>query len=274
MIEYVDDEDAEFYADYDDDQIESIIEQDELDEEEPVVSENAFSILKQLNTNKKKMYFDEERVKHLIVDEYQPYLEYGINAKGKRVCINRDKASKEVEKEIMGNLLLIANAIINKYKYWRFEPTEDLQAEAMQAMWCYLPNYVPGKGTAFNLFSIICKKCLLNYTTKNYRNRDTSDIDVCYDLSSREEVNYDLLFDSIEKTFLEVINKHYVKDKRKNYIELTEILMKYLDENKAIVGKNDLLSTFKEYGHKRTEYKKFIEEMSQYKDEFYSLINN
>ena len=47
--------------------------------------------------------------------------------------------------------------------------------------------------------------------------------------------------------------------------------MEYLDKNKKICGKNDLLSTFKEYGYKSTTYKKFIEEMSQYKDEFYEL---
>lgn len=219
----------------------------------------------------KNMYFDEELVKDLIINQYQPYLEYEFNEKGKKVCISRDRASKEVEKQIMGNLLLIAKAIVNKYRYWRFEPYEDLWAESLKAMWYYLPNFTPDKGSAFDLFSIICKRHLLNYTLKNYKHRITSNVDEHFDLQSNNGVNYNIFFDNLEKTFLTIIDENYIGEKRKKYIELTSILMEYLVKNEKVVGKNDLLSAFKEYGYKSTEYKKFIEDMMQYKDEFYSI---
>lgn len=248
----------------------------ESSEDEELVEENSeldetHSLLNNLKTEKRNMYFDEELVSNLIL-EYQKHLEYGLNEKGKRVCTSRKNAPKDVEKQIMANLLLIANAIINKYKFWMFEPVEDLQMESLKAMFAYLPNFVPGKGTAFNLFSIICKDDLRNYTLKNYKHRITEDIEVHYDISAPKELNYDLFFDSLEAEFLEIINHNYVGNKRKKYIELTSILMEYLDKNKKIVGRNDLMSSFKEYGYKTTDYKKFIEDISKYKKEFYQLF--
>ena len=98
------------------------------------------------------------------------------------------------------------------------------------------------------------------------------DIEACYDISSQPITNYTLLFDTIEKTFLKIIDRHYIGKKRKRYIELTSILMEYIVKNGKIVGKNDLLSAFKEYGYKSAEYKKFIEEIMKYKEEFYDSV--
>lgn len=252
----IEEEDEESYGD------------NELEEDE-----KNFNILCLLNKSKKtpNMYFDEELVKDLIVNQYQPYLDYEINEKGKRVCVSRDRASKEVEAEIMANLLLIANAIINKYRYWRFESLEDLRAESMKAMWVYLPNFSEGKGSAFDLFSIICKRHLLNFTLKNYKHRITTDVDACYDIAANENYNSNLFIEDLERTFLHIIDTHFVKEKRKKYIELTAILIQYIDKNKTIVGKNDLLASFKEFGYKSTEWKNFIEDMSKFKEEFYDL---
>lgn len=268
----------DFLEDYDEDE-ENIINyeneenfDDTSSDSEEEMEDKLPSILDSLKSKKKGMYFDEELVNELIVNKYQPMLDYEINEKGKKVCISREKVSKEVEKEIMANLYLIANAIINKYRYWRFEPLEDLQAEAMKAMWYYLPNFKPGKGSVFDLFSIICKRHLLNFTLKNYKHRITGDIEVCYDVSSQPSTNYPIMFDTLEKIFLEIINKHYIGKKRKSYIELTSILMEYIVKNGKIVGKNDLLSSFKEYGYKSAEYKRFIEDLMRYKNEFYDLI--
>lgn len=257
---------------------EELIDEEYVDDEEIINEEieddgeeKRINILNQLVKKKNKnMYFDEEYVKGLIMNDYLPYLEYGINEKGKKVCTNRDRVDKEIEREIMGNLLLIANAIINKYRYWRFESLDDLQAESLKAMWEYLPKFDPEKGNAFDLFSLICKKHLLNFTLKNKRNRDTNDIDCVFDISARPIVNYNLMFEDMEKTFLEIIDRHYLREKRKKYIELTSILMEYLDKNKKIVGKNDLLAAYKSYGYKSTDYKKFIEDISKYKQEFYN----
>ena len=267
--------DYEDYEEYETQQED--ISYDEIDEEiqdiEQPEEDDKNNILKELTKEKKNMYFDEELVKGLILEKYQPFLKYDINEKGKRVCVDRSQAPKDVEKEIMANLFLIANAIINKYRFWRFDTVDELQAEALRAMWVYLPNFIPSKGTCFDLFSIICKRHLLNFTLKNYKHRITADVDVCYEVSAQDDMNYNLFFEDLEKTFLNIIDRHYVKDTRKKYIELTSILMEYLVKNRKIAGKNDLLAAFKSYSYKSTEYKKFIEEMSKYKDEFYALAS-
>ena len=255
----------------DEDNYDDLINEEDEELIEAPEKEGKNEILDSLAKSKKNMYFDEELVKDLIVNQYQPYLEYGFNEKGKKICIDREHAPKEVEKEIMANLLLIANAIIFKYRFWRFDEIDELRAEALQAMWKYLPNFVPNKGSAFDLFSIICKRHLLNFTLKNYKHRITTDVDVCYDVSAKEEVNYDIFLSDLENLFLNIINRHYLREQRKRYIELTSILMEYLVKNKKVVGRNDMMSAFKEYGYKSTEYKKFIEEISKYKNEFYQL---
>lgn len=242
-----------------DEEINEEIEEKVLEELEAKAT-SGFNFKKKTPNN----YFDEERVKHLIVDVYQPSLVYDDNGK----IISRDI---EAEEEILQSLLLIVRAIINKYMYWRFDSVEDLEAEGLSACWKYLPRYVPGKGTAFNLFSILCKMDLLNYTLKMKRHRLTADIDICPDIEQKQETNYDLFFEDLEVTFLKIIDEHFIKEKRKKYIELTSILIEYLVKNKNIVGKNDLFSAFREYGYKTTDYKAFIEDMMQFKDQFYEL---
>ena len=216
--------------------------------------------------HKKKMYFDNERITHLIVDVYQPSLKYDENG----TLIERDSVA---EKEIMISLFGIANAIINKYSYWRFDRVDDLQAECLAAMWKYLPRYVPGKGTAFNLFSILCKRHLLNFTLKNKKHRLTADIDICPEVSNKSNEDYDIFYSDIEKTFLNIIDRHFIKQKRKKYIELTAILMDYIHKNRKIVGKNDLLFAFREYGYKSSDYKKFIDDMKKYEKHFFELAS-
>ena len=104
------------------------------------------------------------------------------------------------------------------------------------------------------------------------KHRLTADIDICPDVQERQETNYNLFFEDLEATFIKVIKENYEGETQKKYIELTSILMEYLDKNKNIVGKNDLFSAFRAYGYKTTDYKNFIEEMSKYKNEFKQLI--
>ena len=250
---------------YNDEEYKIELDEEDLKEEEELKKEESNTSFSINLPSKKNNYFDEERITHLIVDVYQPSLVYDEN--GKII-----KRNLEAEKEILAALLLIVRAIINKYMYWRFDSVEDLEAEGLSACWKYLPKYTPGKGTAFNLFYIICKIDLLNYTIKMKKHRLTADIDICPDVQERQETNYNLFFEDLEATFIKVIKENYEGETQKKYIELTSILMEYLDKNKNIVGKNDLFSAFRAYGYKTTDYKNFIEEMSKYKDEFKQLI--
>ena len=81
----------DFEDEYEEDGID-FNEQTEINEyeEDEIEEPKSTSILDALKNGKKGMYFDEELVKGLIVDKYQPYLDYEINEKGNIVCTNRD----------------------------------------------------------------------------------------------------------------------------------------------------------------------------------------
>lgn len=212
------------------------------------------------------MYFDNDYVTDLILNQYLPSLKFDENGK----IIESNKA---VESEIIENILLIANAIINKYGLWRFAEVEELQNEAVAECWRYIPNFDPKKGNCFSLFSLICKYHLISITKKDKKNRLAADIDICPDVESREETNYDLFFENLENMLFKIINDHFKDDetKYKKYLDLASILMQYLNDNKMVVGKKDLYSAFKEYGYKNSDYKKFIADIAPYKDELYEL---
>ena len=209
-----------------------------------------------------KNYFDNERVTELIL-KYQKSLVFD----GDRII----KSDKTIEEEIIKNLMLIVNAIINKYSLWRFDETENLQAEAIAECWKYIPNFDVSKGTCFNLFSLICKYHLIGYTVKEHKNRQAADIDIHPEVESQEEFDYSFFLESLEQFFIEKIKTHF-KDKEEKYLELTAILMEYLDKNGGqVLGKNDLFSAFRGYGYKLSDYKNFIKDMEQFKEELYDL---
>lgn len=217
----------------------------------------------------KKMYFDDEHVTDLILNTYIPSLKYDEEG-------NLIDSDKKAEKEIIDNLLLIANAIINKYGLWRFGETAELQNEAVMECWRYIPNFNPDKGSCFNLFSLICKYHLISITKKDKKNRLNADIDICPDLESREPTNYDLFFDSLETELFNIVEDHFKDDEEKynKYLDLVSILMEYLRNNKVVVGKKDLYSAFKEYGYKNSDYKKFIADIEPYKDQLYEIAKS
>ena len=239
----------------------NIMEEEEIEEEE---NKNFLDELKPKVKKQKNMYFDNEYVTDLIT-KYQQSLVLDENG----VII---KADKSLEEEIISNLMLIVRAIINKYSLWRFDETENLQAEAITECWKYIPNFDTSKGTCFNLFSLICKYHLIGYTSKEHKNRQNADVDIHPELESREPFNYSFFLESLEQFFIEKINNHF-QNKKEKYLELVAILMEYLDKNGGqVLGKNDLFSAFRSYGYKLSEYKSFIKDMEQFKDELYELV--
>ena len=48
--------------------------------------------------------------------------------------------------------------------------------------------------------------------------------------------------------------------------------MEYVKKNRIIIGKNDLFSTFREYGYKTNDYKKIIADIEPFKDRLYDLV--
>lgn len=209
-----------------------------------------------------KMYFNEEHVKSLIT-RFQSEMKQGKS--GGYYCDD-----KKLEKEIVDNLMLIVNAIINKYSFWLFDTPEELQQESIAECWKALPTFDSSKGTCFNLFSLICKYHLIQYTVKQKNNRLNADIDIHPELAQPEEHNMELFLEAFENLILTGIAKHY-PEKQEKYVKLTAILMEYLVKNQAILGKTDLTNAFKSYGFKVSEVKEYLKDIELFKEEAYEL---
>lgn len=213
----------------------------------------------------KNYYFNEEKVKHLI-KEYQ---KSAVIRDG--VVIIKDK---EIEAQIMKELDKIINAIIMVYKYYVFEEYDDLKQHAAQACYKNLVKFTPSKGTCFNYFSLISKKCLLNYTTRKKKHRNHSDIDEQVDLQTRKHTDYDRFFKELEITLFNIINENFIGHKRKNYINIASVILKYVNITKKFISKNDLYTFARSYGIKNTQIRAFVKDVSQYNTELFSIIES
>lgn len=210
----------------------------------------------------KKMYFDEAHVKELVT-RFQNEMKKSDD--GGYYCDD-----KQLEKEIVSNLMLIVNAIINKYSFWLFDTVDELRQEAIAECWKALPTFNPEKGTCFNLFSLICKYHLIQFTVKQKNNRMNADIDIHPEVAYPEDHNFDLFLEDLETLLLKGIAEKY-PEKYDRYIKLTAVLMEYLYKNHAVLGKNDLIAAFKSYGFRASEFKEFIKDIEVFKEQAYEL---
>lgn len=210
---------------------------------------------------KGKNYYNEKEVQKMIFEwQASAYIIDGV-------VMQRDV---NVEAKIIKEIDKIALAIINQYRYHIFEPIEDLKQEGVKECWRNLQKFHPDKGTSFNYFSLICKRHLLNYTTRRSKHRNLNDVDDSSDLESRSEINYDLFFDDLETTLLRLINENFLRAKRKKYLAIESVMLDYLRKTKKYVSKTDLYSWFRGYGMKTSEVREFITEMSSFKEDIFT----
>lgn len=253
-----------------------MLDEDELDFEENedintedtdyVNSEETILELKSEHVMPKGFYFDEDYFADLVLNHYLPSIKKDENG-------NIISSDKTLEKEVLANMLLIVNAVINKYGIWRFEKFEILQSEGLAECWRSLPTFDPSrKKKFFHFLSLVTKYHLINLTKKDKEMRETADIAIQPDLEGRYNVGNEFFFEDMERELFNIIDEKFPQeDKHDKYIDLASILMEYLRENKMIVGKNDLLSIFREYGYKTSDYKKFIADIEPYKQRLYEL---
>ena len=253
-----------------------MLDEDELDFEENedintedtdyVNSEETILELKSEHVMPKGFYFDEDYFADLVLNHYLPSIKKDENG-------NIIGSDKTLEKEVLANMLLIVNAVINKYGIWRFEKFEILQSEGLAECWRSLPTFDPSrKKKFFHFLSLVTKYHLINLTKKDKEMRETADIAIQPDLEGRYNVGNEFFFEDMERELFNIIDEEFPQeDKHDKYIDLASILMEYLRENKMIVGKNDLLSIFREYGYKTSDYKKFIADIEPYKQRLYEL---
>ena len=266
----------------DEENYDNIDENEEDDTEENTDSDSKYittasydtdNLLNNLKTNhkgkKSNMYFDEEYFQDLVFNKYLPSVIKDENG-------NIIKRDEKVEKEILANILLVVNAIINKYGIWRFGPRDILQNEGVSECWRSIDKFDPVKGKSFfHYFSLIAKFHLINLTKKDKDFREAADVDICPDLSSEESTDNNFFYEDLENTLFDIIDENFKKkEKHDKYTNLASILMEYIRQNGMIVGKNDLYSAFREYGYKTNDFKKFIVDISQYKDRLFDLAKS
>ena len=259
----------DFEDEYEEDGID-FNEETELSEDEEIEIEEpkSTSILDTLKNGKKGMYFDEDYFADLVINKYLPTIKRDEN--GKMVSSN-----KVLEKEVLANILLVVNAVINKYGIWRFGKIEVLRSEGLAECWRSLPTFDPSrKKKFFHFLSLVAKYHLINLTKKDKEMREAADIAIQPNLESVFCVKNEFFFEDMERVIFDIIDEHFPeKEKHDKYIDLASILMEYIRENQMIIGKNDLFSTFREYGYKTSDYKKFIADIEPYKNQLYELAS-
>lgn len=209
-------------------------------------------------------YFDEEYVKGMIY-EYQSLAETLPNEKGKPVVQNSDFYFKNLEEKITIEVMKLVKAIIYIYGYHRFEHPDDLMQAGMLA--CF-PNYLKfdeKNGTAFNFFSLIAKRSLLNYTTRKKKHREVQSIEDKINIRSpKYNDNIDFFVDDMERTLSMIVDENFLGKKRKKFIIIVAIICDYLKKNKKYIGKSDLYKFAGGYGMRSLDMREFIGEMKKF----------
>lgn len=230
--------------------------------------DDLLSTLKSEHKTSKNMYFDEDYFVDIVLNRYLPSASTDSNGK----LYYKDK---KAEQEVLAMMLKIVEAVINKYGIWRFEKREVLRCEGLAECWRSLPTFDPSrKKKFFHFLSLVTKYHLINLTKRDKEMREAADVAIQPDLESQPYVKDNFFFEDMEITLFDIIDKHFnTPEKHDKYIDLASILMEYIRNNRMIIGRNDLFSTFREYGYKTSDYKKFIADIEPYKEQFYDLAS-
>lgn len=202
-------------------------------------------------------YFDEELVTGWIF-EYQNSAVWEENEEGVEVVTWKDLKLEEL---ISIEILKIVKAIIQVYRYYVFEPYDDCVQHGMMSCYTNYMKWKPEKGTAFNFFSIISKRSLLNYTERRQKHRNHADVDEMLDIH-QEEFNFDGFLLEMKDTIIGIVNENYLGKKRKRFIQISVILTDYLYKSKKFVSKTDFYSWARSYGVRSIDIREFVKEMN------------
>lgn len=213
-------------------------------------------------TEKKKSnnYFDEEQVTNWIF-EYQDTAIKEADEEGNEVVVWKDE---KLEQLITVEVMKIVKAIIQVYRYYIFEPYDDCLQHGLMSCYTNYMKWTPTKGTAFNYFSIISKRSLLNYTERRQKHRNHSDIDDHIELHAQNFSNFDHFIEEMRETLFNIVNENFIGKKRKKFIQITIILTDYLLKTKKYVSKTDFYSWARSYGMRSIDIREFVKEISKH----------
>jgi len=217
-----------------------------------------------------KNYFDEDYVRGLI-KEYQTTTQYTVGEKNKIKIISKDD---KLENKITDEIMKIVKAIIQLYRYYIFEPYEDCVQHGIHACYTNYLKFDIEKGTAFNYFSWIVKRSLLNYTDRRKKHRGHADVDMQVDLIAHKTSDVDNFADDFERTFIGIINENFLKQKRRDYLQISGLMAEYIRKNKKFISRTDMFNFVKSFGFKAKEIKVFMADIIPYRSDLFHLISN
>ena len=214
---------------------------------------------------KSNNYFDEAQVTKWIA-EYQHSAVREIDGEGIETVVWKDVI---IEEKIMIEVIKIVKAIIQVYRYYIFEDYNDCLQHGSMSCYQNFMKWNPSKGTAFNFFSIISKRSLLNYTDRRKKHRNHNDIAEQVDLYDSKTMNFDFYLEELRETLIEIIDKSFVGKKRKSFIEISLILVDYLFKTKKFVSKTDFYSWARSYGKRSIDIREFMKAMREHGAELF-----
>ena len=218
-------------------------------------------------TEKKKPnnYFDEEKVTNLIL-KYQQSAIKEKDAEGNVTVVWKDT---KLEEEIMLEVIKIVKAIIQVYRYYIFEDYDDCLQHGSMSCYQNFMKWTKEKGTAFNFFSIISKRSLLNYTDRKKKHRNNSDIADQIDLHDDKYMNFEMYLEEMKETLLDIVNTNFMGKKRKLYISITLVLTDYLFKTKKYISKTDFYSWARSYGIRSIDVREYVKAMRKHGTELF-----
>jgi len=214
---------------------------------------------------KSNNYFNEEKVSKWIL-EYQKTAVREIDSEGIEIVVWKDPI---IEERIMIEVVKIVKAIIQVYRYYIFEDYDDCLQHGSMSCFQNFMKWTPSKGTCFNFFSIISKRSLLNYTDRRKKHRNHNDIAEQVDLYDEKTMNFDFYLEEVRDTLLDIIDHSFVGKKRKNFIEISLILIDYLYKTKKFVSKTDFYSWARSYGKRSIDIREFMKAMREHGTELF-----
>jgi len=221
------------------------------------LKKNETSIIKP-SVKKNNNYFDEEKVTNWIF-EYQKTAIIERDSEGNEKVIWKDK---HLENLITNEITKIVKAIIQIYRYYIFEPYEDCLQHGLMSCYTNYLKWKPEKGTAFNFFSIISKRSLLNYTERRQKHRNNADISEIVDFQHKE-FNFDDFVENLKHNLISTINSNFLGNKRKKYLQIAMVLTEYLNKTKKFISKTDFYSCARTYGIRSIDIREFIKDMTE-----------
>ncbi len=206
-------------------------------------------------TKKKNYYYDEAKVQAMLEEYQKTHIVTGNRLVYKDV---------KLERQIVNEVEKIVDAIIMNYRYYAFEPYDDLKQHALMSCFTNFLKFTKEKGTSFNFFSLISKISLLNYTTRKKKHRNHQNVDDQIGLMSRKEFNFSVFIEDLEDTLFRIVDENFLGTKRTKYNKIAALLVDYLHKTEKFISKSDLYSWCRSYGVKNSDVREFVKEIGKY----------